>query len=111
MAITTVDLLTAADALNPSPERLPGLHGMIYAHWTFRGKRRATRSLGRARRPCGIVKKRAPFLAARTRYGTWKVYFTAGKKFSRKEFPFYLKQDISRTFVGAGAASVSTGSR
>jgi hypothetical protein len=84
----------------------------IYAHWTFRGKKRATRSLGRAKGSCGIARKRAPFLAARVRYGTWKVYFTAGKRFSRREFPYYVKLDISRlSFPTRAAASAATAAR
>ena len=59
----------------------------IYAHWTFKRTKRATRSLGRAKGPCGIARKRAPFLAARVRFGTWRVYFTVGKRFSRKRRP------------------------
>jgi hypothetical protein len=61
----------------------------MHAHWTFRGRRLASRKLGRARGPCGIVHKRAPFLPARPRNGTWRVYFTAGKRFSRRRALFY----------------------
>ncbi len=78
----------------------------IYAHWTFRGKRRARRSLGRAKGPCGIARKRAPFLAARVRYGTWRVYFTVGKRFSKRAFPYYVKLDISR-IVRTSAATAA----
>ena len=84
----------------------------MYAHWTFRGKKRATKSLGRAKGPCGLVRKRQPFLAAKTRYGTWKVYFTAGKKFSKREFPYFMRLDISKTFAPArAAASKATAAR
>ena len=82
----------------------------IYAHWTFKRKKRATRSLGRAKGPCGIARKRAPFLAARVRFGTWRVYFTAGKRFSRKRALLYVPLEVYRTFSSksarAGAARV-----
>ena len=82
----------------------------IYAHWTFKRTKRATRSLGRAKGPCGIARKRAPLLAARVRFGTWRVYFTVGKRFSRKRALFYAPLEIERTFTSrsatAGAARV-----
>jgi hypothetical protein len=79
----------------------------IYAHWLFRGKKRATRSLGRAKGACGIVKKRVPFLPARTRFGDWRVYFTVGRGFSRKEFPYAVTLDISR-ILGPGRAAAAS---
>ena len=79
----------------------------IYAHWVFRGKRHATRSLGRAKGACGVVKKRVSFLPARTRFGDWRVYFTVGRGFSRREFPYSVTLDISRVFGPARAAAAS----
>ena len=79
----------------------------IYAHWVFRGKRRATRSLGRAKGACGVVKKRVSFLPARTRFGDWRVYFTVGRGFSRREFPYAVTLNITRVFGPARAAATS----
>jgi hypothetical protein len=71
---------------------------MLYAHWTFKGRRLATRKLGRAAGPCGIVHKRAPFLPARPRNGTWRVYVTRGRKYSRRRTFFRMDLSVFRTF-------------
>jgi hypothetical protein len=65
----------------------------IYAHWTFKGRRFATRRLGRAAGPCGVVHRRAPFLPVRPRTGSWRVYFTPGRRFSRRRA--FLRMDLS----------------
>jgi len=76
----------------------PPTGAMIYAHWTFKGRRLATRKLGRAAGPCGIVHKRASFLPARARNGTWRVYITRGRKFSRRRALFRMDLTVFRTF-------------
>jgi hypothetical protein len=60
----------------------------IFAHWTFKGRRHATRSIGRAKGPCGIARKRMPFLPARARTGTWRVFITRGREFKRRRSLF-----------------------
>jgi hypothetical protein len=77
----------------------------MYAHWTFKGRRRATRGLGRAAGPCGIAGKRLPFLPVRARTGTWKVYFTVGKRFERKRALFRIDISVIRTFSSASRAA------
>ena len=79
----------------------------IYAHWTFKGRKRATRRMGRARGACGIARKRMPFVAARPRTGIWRVHFTRGKRFSRKRALFRVDLSVYRTFAsGARSAGV-----
>jgi hypothetical protein len=81
----------------------------IYAHWTFKGRKRATRRLGVARGACGIARKRLPFVAARPRTGIWRVYFTRGKRYSRGRAMFRVDLSVFRTFAsdarGAGVRS------
>lgn len=80
----------------------------IFAHWTFKGRKRATRRMGRARGACGIARKRMPFVAARPRTGTWRVYFTRGKRYSRKRALFRVDVSVYQTFAsGARSAGVS----
>jgi hypothetical protein len=71
----------------------------MYAHWTFKGRKRATRRLGVARGACGIARKRLPFVAARPRTGIWRVYFTRGKRFSRRRALFRVDLSVFRTFA------------
>jgi hypothetical protein len=71
----------------------------MFAHWTFKGRKRATRKLGRARGACGIARKRMPFVPARPRTGIWKVYFTRGKRYSRKRALFRVDLSVYRTFA------------
>jgi hypothetical protein len=77
-----------------APTRAP-----IYAHWTFKGRKRATRRVGVARGACGIVRKRLPFVPARPRSGIWKVYFTRGKRYSRRRALFRADVNVFRTFA------------
>jgi hypothetical protein len=71
----------------------------MYAHWTFKGRKRATRRVGVARGACGIVRKRLPFVAARPRAGIWKVYFTRGKRYSRRRALFRVDLTVFRIFA------------
>ncbi|HEY1277410.1 MAG TPA: hypothetical protein VGF25_21055 [Thermoleophilaceae bacterium] len=77
----------------------------LYGHWTFKGRKKATRSFGRARGACGISHKRAPFLPTRPRNGTWKVYVTIGKRFSRKKALFRVDLNVF-SFFSSRAADV-----
>lgn len=77
----------------------------IYAHWTFKRRRFATRKLGRAAAPCGITRKRAPFLPVRPRFGTWKVYFTSRRRFLRRRAFFSVDLTVFRTFSTDAAAA------
>lgn len=87
----------------------------IFAHWTFKGRKRATRRVGVARGACGIARKRLPFIAARPRTGTWRVYLTRGKRFSRKRALFWVDVNVFRTFASdarsAGVRSSTAGVR
>jgi hypothetical protein len=78
----------------------------IYLHWTFKGRRYATRKLGTSKGACGITHKKLPFLPVKARSGTWKVYYTAGKKFNRKKALFRMNLSVFRTF-SSSAATVS----
>jgi hypothetical protein len=79
----------------------------MYAHWTFKGRRYATRGLGTAKGACGIAHKKQPFLPVAARSGTWKVYLTVGKKFARKRALFRLDLSVFRSLSSrASAASV-----
>jgi hypothetical protein len=71
----------------------------MYAHWTFKGRKRATRRLGVARGACGIARKRLPFVPARPRAGIWRVYFTRGKRYSRRRALFRVDLSVFRTFA------------
>jgi hypothetical protein len=71
----------------------------MYAHWTFKGRKRATRRMGRARGACGIARKRMPFVPARPRSGIWRVYFTRGKRYSRRRALFRVDVNVFRTFA------------
>jgi hypothetical protein len=87
----------------------------IYAHWTFKGRKRATRSVGRARGACGIARKRLPFVPVRPRSGIWKVYFTRGKRYSRRRALFRVDVSVFRTFASdarrAGVRASTVGVR
>jgi hypothetical protein len=83
----------------------PPTGSAIYAHWTFKGRRLATRRLGRAAGPCGIVHKRAPFLPARPRNGTWRVYITLGRRFLRRRALFRMDLSVFRSFSSRAAAA------
>jgi hypothetical protein len=84
----------------------PPTGAKMYLHWTFKGRRYATRRLGTAKGACGIAHKRLPFLPVAPRSGTWKVYITAGRKLRRKQALFRIDLTVFRTFR-SGAASVS----
>jgi hypothetical protein len=84
----------------------PPTGARIYMHWTFKGRRYAVRTLGRARGACGIAHKRLPFLPAAPRTGTWKVFFTAGRKLRRSRALFRIDLSVIRTF-SSSAATVS----
>jgi hypothetical protein len=75
----------------------------LFAHWTFKGRRLASRKLGRARGLCGITHKRAPFLPARPRDGIWKVYVTVGRRYSRARALFRVDLSVFRTFSSRAA--------
>lgn len=78
----------------------------LYLHWTFKGRRYAVRKLGTAKGACGIAHKKLPFLPVAARTGTWKVYYTAGKKLRRKKAFFRMDLSVFRTF-SSSAATVS----
>jgi hypothetical protein len=78
----------------------------LYLHWTFKGRRYAVRKLGTAKGACGIAHKKLPFLPVAARTGTWKVYYTAGKKLRRKKAFFRMDLNVFRSF-GSNAATVS----
>jgi hypothetical protein len=116
VASTDVTLMRAGAAVKPARVRRNlgkrvrwSVYGApsgakMYAHWTFKGRRRATRGLGLAAGPCGIANKRLPFLPARARTGTWKVYFTVGKRFERKRALFRIDISVNRTSSSAASA-------
>lgn len=52
----------------------------VWMHFYFRGRQRRTVYMGRANRPCGVVRRRLQVLPARSRYGTWTVYLTNSRK-------------------------------
>ena len=70
----------------------------LFVHWTFKGRRRATRSMGRAKGPCGIARKKLPFLPVTPRNGTWKVFITRGRKLKRKRALFRVDLSVFTTF-------------
>jgi hypothetical protein len=74
----------------------------VWAHWTFRGRSLARRKLGTAKGACGIVHKRMPFLPARPLVGTWTVYITPRKRFSRKQALLGVEIRVSRAIHRAG---------
>jgi hypothetical protein len=77
----------------------------MYAHWTFKGRKRATRRLGVARGACGIARKRLPFVPARPRSGIWRVYFTRGKRYSRRRALFRVDLSVFRTFASDASSA------
>ena len=77
----------------------------IYAHWTFKGRRYATRGLGSAKGACGIASKKQPFLPVAARSGTWKVYLSPGKKFVRRRALFRLDLSVFRSSSSRASAA------
>ena len=67
----------------------------VHAHWTFKGRRYATRTLGRAKGACGVAHKRLPLLPPATRRGTWRIYFTGSKRLKRGDAFFRLDLRIT----------------
>jgi hypothetical protein len=76
----------------------------VYLHWTYGGKKKATRRLGRADSPCGTLKAKAPFIPVTPRAGTWRVYVSDSKKFSKKRYFFRYSIVVRRTFGKAATA-------
>ena len=84
-AIKPARVGATSDARSAGPRGEPPTGAKMYLHWTFKGRRYAVRKLGTAKGACGIAHKKLPFLpVAAPRTGTWKVYYTAGKKLRRK---------------------------
>jgi hypothetical protein len=87
----------------------------MFAHWTFKGRKLATRRVGVARGACGIARKRLPFVPVRPRSGIWKVYFTRGKRYARRRALFRVDVNVFRTFASdarsAGVRSSTVGVR
>jgi hypothetical protein len=83
---------------------------VLWMHWTFKGNLLARRKLGRAKGACGIARKRLPFVPVRPRFGTWKVFFTPGKRFSRRRALFRVDLNVFRT-AGSGAATAASSVR
>lgn len=75
----------------------------VYLHWTYGGKKKATRRLGRADAPCGTIKKKAPFLPVTPKTGTWRVYVSDSSRFSKKKYFFRYSISVSRSFGKASA--------
>lgn len=84
----------------------PPTGARIYMHWTFKGRRYAVRRLGTARGACGIAHERLPFLPVAPRTGTWKVFFTAGRRLNRRRALFRIDLSVIRTF-SSSAATIS----
>lgn len=61
--------------------------GRIYAHFRHHGTTRTTKSLGLAKGPCGIAKRKMRVLPTKSRLGTWKVAVDPKKTYSRKTRP------------------------
>jgi hypothetical protein len=78
----------------------------VFAHWTFKGRKLATRRVGVARGACGIARNRLPFVPVRPRTGIWKVYFTLGKRYSRRRALFRVDLSVFRVF-GSDARSAA----
>jgi hypothetical protein len=70
----------------------------MYLHWTYRGRHQATRRLGRAANPCGIVERRAPYLPVTPRNGTWKVYLSPGRTLVRRQALFSFDLNVFTVF-------------
>jgi hypothetical protein len=116
-ASTTVTLVRVGAAVKPARVRRNlgkkvrwSVYGApsgakIYLHWTYKGRRKATRRLGTARGACGVGHKKLPFLPVSARSGTWKVYFTAGKRYSRKKALFRIDLSVIRSFRSAASAA------
>jgi hypothetical protein len=68
----------------------------LYAHWTFNGRRYATRSLGSAKGACGVVRKRLPLVPAAPRRGTWTVYITKSRRLRRRGWLFRVDLSVYR---------------
>ena len=66
----------------------------LFIHWTFHGRRLATRGLGRAKGNCGIAHKRLPFLPVAGHRGTFKVYVTKGSRLKRKALLFGVNVNV-----------------
>jgi hypothetical protein len=81
----------------------PPTGARMYLHWTLKGRRHAVRRLGTAKGACGVAHKKLPFLPAAPRSGTWKVYFTAGRKFNRRRALFRIDLSVFRTFRSSAA--------
>jgi hypothetical protein len=79
----------------------------LYAHWVFKGHRYASKSLGTAAGDCGVARKHVPFLPAKPRTGTWRVYITNGKRFSSKHWLFRYDLTVFRTFGKTAPAKVA----
>jgi hypothetical protein len=82
----------------------PPTGARMYLHWTFKGRRYALRRLGTAKGACGIAHKKLPFLPAAPRSGTWKVYFTVGRRLNRKRALFRIDLNVFRTFRSSAAS-------
>jgi hypothetical protein len=70
----------------------------VFAHYVFGGKRRVRTYMGKASRTCGTLTRRQEYLPARTRYGTWTIYFTNTRTLpkNRRKAIYYYKFTVRR---------------
>jgi hypothetical protein len=86
----------------------------VFAHYVFGGKRRVRTYMGKASRTCGTLTKRQQYLPARTRYGTWTIYFTNTRALpkNRRKAIYYYRFTVRRVIrfrrlLGGHAAGAS----
>lgn len=59
----------------------------VWAHFRHGGKTRATKRLGKASGPCGIVTRKMRSLPAKSRLGLWSVQVDQSRKYSAASVP------------------------
>ncbi len=71
----------------------------VYAHFRFAGRTRRNVKIGNPVAPCGKKSRRMRLIPARSRVGTWTVYFDQRRSFSRSTRPqFRSSITVRRTF-------------
>lgn len=72
---------------------------VVYAHYVFGGKRRKSVKIGRTKGDCGRITKRLRFLPVnRPRNGTWRIYFSNRKRYSKASALYLVKVTVFSVF-------------
>jgi hypothetical protein len=72
---------------------------IVYGHWVFKRRVRATVAMGKVPAPCGVVTRKVRRIPARLHSGTWTIQFDTRRRYSARTSPRQvLKLTLLHTF-------------